>query len=132
MTLIRIERCKNSHGCGALVSFSRFSRYFSEVARLGSIRKASESLHVSASAIDRQILNAEAELGVPLFERLPGGLRLTAAGEILMASTGKWEKDYALLLDEIADLEGPAARPCRDRLDRCPDRHAHPGRASAA
>ncbi len=90
----------------AMISFSRFTRYFAEVARLGSIRKASEALHVSASAIDRQILMAEEELGVKLFERLPGGLRLSAAGEILMASTRRWQKDYSRLLDEIADLEG--------------------------
>jgi DNA-binding transcriptional LysR family regulator len=62
-------------------AFSRFLRYFMAVGRLGSIRKAADELNVSASAIDRQILNAEAELGMPLFERLPTGLRLTAAGK---------------------------------------------------
>ena len=43
-------------------AFSRFLRYFMVVGRTGSIRKAADELHVSASAIDRQILNAEAEL----------------------------------------------------------------------
>ena len=46
---------------GARSTFSRFTRYFIEVARCGSIRKASDVLHVSASAIDRQILKAEEE-----------------------------------------------------------------------
>lgn len=76
------------------------------VGKLGSIRKASEKLNVSASAIDRQILRVEAELGVPLFERLPAGLRLTAAGELMMAAGGKWEKGLSDLRAQIEDLRG--------------------------
>jgi len=86
--------------------FSRFMRYFLEIARLGSIRKASETLNVSASAIDRQILAAEEELGVPLFERLPSGLRVTAAGELLLTSCGRWTKEFAQLQAQIDDLIG--------------------------
>ena len=70
-------------------ALSRFLRYFLAVGRLGSIRRAADELNVSASAIDRQILNVEANLGMPLFERLPTGLRLTAAGEIMMAAGSK-------------------------------------------
>ncbi len=87
-------------------AFSRFLRYFTAVGRLGSIRKAAEELHVSASAIDRQILNVEAELGMPLFERLPTGLRLTAAGEIMMAAGGRWQKAMADVRGQIEDLRG--------------------------
>ncbi len=54
--------------------------YFREVARAGSIRKAAGVLNVAASALNRQILNLEAQLGSPLFDRLPGGMRLTVAG----------------------------------------------------
>ncbi len=61
-----------------MFAFSRFLLYFTEVARQGSFRKASEALHVSASSIDRQILRVEQELAMPLFERHPTGLRLTA------------------------------------------------------
>jgi DNA-binding transcriptional LysR family regulator len=85
---------------------SRFVRYFTAVGRLGSIRKAADELNVSASAIDRQILNAEAELGMPLFERLPTGLRLTAAGEIMMAAGGRWQKSLADVRAQIEDLRG--------------------------
>lgn len=49
--------------------FSRFVRYFDEAARQGSMRKASDVLHVSSSSVDRQILKIEEEIGVPLFER---------------------------------------------------------------
>ena len=58
----------------------RLLRYLDEVARSGSIRKAADRLNVAASAINRQILSLEAELDTPLFERMPGGLRLTASG----------------------------------------------------
>jgi DNA-binding transcriptional LysR family regulator len=86
--------------------FSRFLRYFVAVGRMGSIRKAAEELNVSASAIDRQILNVEAELGMPLFERLPTGLRLTAAGEIMMAAGGNWQKGLTEVRSQIEDLRG--------------------------
>ena len=87
-------------------AFSRFLRYFMTVGRLGSIRKAAEELNVSASAIDRQILNVEAEIGMPLFERLSTGLRLTAAGEIMMAAGGRWQKGMADVRGQIEDLRG--------------------------
>ena len=87
-------------------AFSRFLRYFMAVGRLGSIRKAAETLNVSASAIDRQILRVEADLGIPLFERLPGGLRLTAAGEIMMGAGGRWEKNMFDVRSQIEDLRG--------------------------
>lgn len=87
-------------------AFSRFLRYFMAVGRLGSIRKAADELNVSASAIDRQILNVEAEIGVPLFERLPTGLRLTAAGEMMMASGTQWRQGMSNLRARIEDLRG--------------------------
>ncbi|MED5544578.1 LysR family transcriptional regulator [Novosphingobium decolorationis] len=87
-------------------AFSRFLRYFMAVGRLGSIRKAADELNLSASAIDRQILNVEAELGMPLFERLPTGLKLTAAGELMMASAHQWEKGMTEVRARIEDLRG--------------------------
>lgn len=87
-------------------AFSRFLRYFMVVGRLGSIRKAAEELNISASAIDRQILRAESDLGVPLFERLPTGLRLTAAGEVMMSAGGRWQKNLLDVTAQIEDLRG--------------------------
>ena len=57
-------------------------RYFHEVAKTGSIREAGDKLNVASSAISRQISKLEAEVGEVLFERLPRGMKLTAAGEI--------------------------------------------------
>jgi DNA-binding transcriptional LysR family regulator len=87
-------------------AFSRFLRYFVVVGRLGSIRKAADVLNVSASAIDRQILNVEADIGIPLFERLPTGLRLTAAGEIMMTAGNRWQKNMVDVRAQIEDLRG--------------------------
>jgi DNA-binding transcriptional LysR family regulator len=58
--------------------------YFEAVARLGSIRKAADELFVVPSAVSHQISQLESELGVPLFKRLPRGLQLSSAGEMLL------------------------------------------------
>src|SRR4051812_35299240 len=58
----------------------RVLAYVDAVARCGSIRKAAEALNVASSALNRQILDLEADLGSPLFERLPRGVRVTSAG----------------------------------------------------
>lgn len=90
-----------------MLTFSRFSRYFVEVAHQGSLRKAAEVLNVSASAIDRQILLAEDTLDIVLFERLPTGLRLTVAGELLLNNIKRWGREYKKTLqqfDELKDL----------------------------
>lgn len=75
----------------------RFLKYFDEVARVGSIRQAAESLHVAPSAVNRRIQDLEGELGVPLFERLPRGMRLTAAGELFV----QYVRGRASALDEV-------------------------------
>ncbi len=77
--------------------------YFQTVARLGSIRAAADSLNVAPSAVSRQIAKLEHELGAPLFERLPRGLQLTSAGEILTqharASASEFERGRAAIQD---------------------------------
>ena len=75
----------------------RFLRYLDEVARCGSIRLAAERLHVAASAVNRRIQDLEEELGTPLFERLPRGMRLTAAGELFV----RYIRDRSADLDEV-------------------------------
>lgn len=89
-----------------MITFSRFTNYFSAIVEHGSIRKAAEALHVSASAIDRQVLQAEKEIGAPLFERVPGGLRLTAAGEVFVNLVRGWQRDYRRALTQIDELQG--------------------------
>lgn len=59
-------------------------RYIDAVAKAGSIRKAAETLAITSTALNRRIIAMEEELGVDIFERFPRGVRLTAAGEILI------------------------------------------------
>jgi DNA-binding transcriptional LysR family regulator len=89
-----------------MLPFSRFNRYFQEVASQGSLRRAAEILHVSASAIDRQIIRAEAALDIKLFERLPTGLKLTAAGELMLGDVRRWRKEYARTVERLDELRG--------------------------
>lgn len=92
-----------------MVFMSKFSIYFNEVIRRGSIRKAAEHLHIAASAVDRQILNAEEVLGIQLFDRTPGGLRPTATGEMVAHQIARWIEDEASLsrhMDALRNARG--------------------------
>lgn len=55
-------------------------RAFEATARLGSVNRAAEELHVTHGAISRQLRVLEEELGQPLFARQGRGIALTAAG----------------------------------------------------
>ncbi len=84
----------------------RFLTYVDEVARVGSIRQAADRLHVAPSAVNRRILDLEEELGTPLFERLPRGVRLTSAGELFVAYIRSRSAQLAQVRAEIEDLQG--------------------------
>jgi DNA-binding transcriptional LysR family regulator len=79
--------------------------YFREVARVGSIRKAASSLNVAASALNRQIINLEKQLGTPLYDRLPGGMRLTVAGDLLLRHAIDTLHDFDRVRVAIDDLK---------------------------
>lgn len=80
--------------------------YFDEAVRQGSIRKAADSLHVASSAVNRQLLQLEDEMGVQLFERLPRGIRPTAAGEVLLSYVRRWNRETTALHREVGSLRG--------------------------
>ncbi|WP_198045836.1 LysR family transcriptional regulator [Novosphingobium aquimarinum] len=86
--------------------YSRAAVYFDEVARRGSIKKASETLNIAPSAIDRQVSQLEERLGVALFERLRTGIRLTAAGEILIDTIRRGRREIERAESVIDDLRG--------------------------
>ena len=56
---------------------------FEAAARLLSFTQAGEELHLTQSAVSRQIKELEAQLGVALFERRHRALALTEAGRTL-------------------------------------------------
>jgi DNA-binding transcriptional LysR family regulator len=80
-------------------------RYFLETARVGSIRRAAETLYVVPSAVSRQIALLEQTFGMALFERHAGGMRLTSAGEVFARQARATLRDFDRLHSEIDDLQ---------------------------
>lgn len=84
----------------------RLLTYVDAVARHGSIRKAADALNVASSALNRQILDLEQDLGSSLFERLPRGVRLTAAGEVFLAYTRQAISELKAVESRVEQLRG--------------------------
>jgi DNA-binding transcriptional LysR family regulator len=59
-------------------------RVFTEVARLGSMARAAENLHLTAPAISMQIREIETQVGLPLFDRSGRSVSLSTAGEYFL------------------------------------------------
>lgn len=81
-------------------------KYIDAVARAGSIRRAAQDLAINSTALNRRILSIEDELGVQIFERLPRGVRLSTAGELLIHHARNHLSDIERLKSQIADLSG--------------------------
>ncbi len=60
---------------------------------------------MASSAVNRQLLLLEEELGIKLFERLPRGIRPTSAGELLLSYVRRWGQEERVLLQEIGSLK---------------------------
>ncbi|MEM6665046.1 MAG: LysR family transcriptional regulator [Pseudomonadota bacterium] len=76
------------------------------VARAGSIRKAAEDTNITSSALNRRIQSFEDEFGAQIFERLPRGVRLNAAGELLIQHIRAQRQDLARVQSQVVDLSG--------------------------
>ena len=72
-------------------------RVFHAAAQAGSFTHAADNLHLSQSAISRQVSALEQELGVPLFHRHARGLVLTEQGELLFSTA----QDVLIKLDSV-------------------------------
>jgi DNA-binding transcriptional LysR family regulator len=81
-------------------------RYFFHIAELEHFGKASERLHIAQPALTRQIKQLEDEIGVELFERLPRGVKLTAAGHVFFAQT----RDLLSQCDKMVKLTQQVGR----------------------
>lgn len=81
-------------------------KYFTEVARCGSVRAAAQNLFVASSAVNRQILKLEQELGMELFDRVPSGMRLNPAGARLLQHVRATLHDFHLMRSELDALHG--------------------------
>src|SRR5678816_1806913 len=73
------------------------------IADTGSFTAAGEKLHVSQSAISRQILLLEEELGEPVFHRIGRRIRITPAGESLLQLSHRVFRDLQETVSSISD-----------------------------
>lgn len=85
-------------------------RIFHAVAEAGSFTHAGETLHLSQSAISRQISSLEEDLKVQLFRREPRGLSLTEQGDLLYRAareiSGRMKLAETLLADSTEKPAG--------------------------
>ncbi|SFG00269.1 DNA-binding transcriptional regulator, LysR family [Novosphingobium sp. CF614] len=84
----------------------RIWQYIDEVARMGSVRQAAERLNVTPSALLRRIQDVEHDLNALIFERHTSGVRLTAAGEVLIGWIRMQSSELRRVYSQIEELEG--------------------------
>jgi len=79
---------------------------FHAVAEEAGMSREAERLCISQPAVSKQIKDLEAALGVMLFDRLPRGIRLTQAGEVLAGHARRLFAVEANAERAIAELKG--------------------------
>src|SRR5580693_3095132 len=84
----------------------RHLRYFVAVGEEQHYGRAAARLRVAQPALSRQIQDLEEEVGFKLFERLPRGVKLSAAGQLFLA-------DARRILQEVNEAAARAARVAR-------------------
>ena len=87
----------------------RHLRYFVAVGEEQHYGRASRRLRVAQPALSRQIQDLEEEVGFKLFDRLPRGVKLSAAGKPFL-------EDARRILQEVSDAAARAARVARGQL----------------
>lgn len=78
-------------------------RVFAEVARLGSVQRAAEALHLTPPAVSMQVKELEGQVGLPLFDRAGRRLALSTAGEYFLVYARR-------LLGTLKDADDAMAR----------------------
>ncbi|MCA3365543.1 MAG: LysR family transcriptional regulator [Roseomonas sp.] len=92
-------------------------RAFEAAARLGHFGKAGDELHVTHSAISRQVRALEEEIGVALFERRNRRVFLTNAGKRLLDATRPAFRQITEIVAELrAGLPDPLVVSCEPTL----------------
>ncbi len=113
-------------------------RYIEAIMRAGSIRKAADDMNITASALNRRIQRFEQEFGAAIFERLPRGVRLNPAGELLVhhfrAQISALRRVQGQVADLVGERRGHVTIACSQALSPyflpkqiAAYRHAHPG-----
>ena len=81
---------------------------FREVAERRSFSRAAEALALTQPAVSQQVGALERQLGAELFERAPGGLALTEAGELLLQHANALSDRLSLADAQLSDLVASA------------------------
>lgn len=81
-------------------------RTFAVVAAEGNITRAARRLSTSQPAVSKQLSELEEALGTALFHRLPRGVRLTEAGNILLRHAARIFAAENAAEAELAELSG--------------------------
>jgi len=76
---------------------------FEAAARHDSFQRAGDELHLSAGAVAHQVKQLEAWLGMSLFQRMPRGVALNAAGR-------RYAEALRPILNELADVSEAARK----------------------
>ena len=84
----------------------RHLRYFVAVGEEQHYGRAARRLRVAQPALSRQIQDLEEEVGFKLFERLPRGVKLSAAGQLFL-------QDARRILQEVNEAAARAGRVAR-------------------
>ena len=84
----------------------RHLRYFVSVGEEQHFGRAARRLSIAQPALSRQVQDLERELGFPLFDRLPRGVRLNAAGKLFL-------EDARRILCDLNEAKMRAARVAR-------------------
>jgi DNA-binding transcriptional LysR family regulator len=84
----------------------RHLRYFVAVGEEEHYGRASQTLRVAQPALSRQIQHLEDDVGFMLFERLPRGVKLSAAGKVFL-------EDARRILRAVSEATARAARVAR-------------------
>lgn len=79
-------------------------RYFEVIAELEHLGKACARLHRSQPALTSAVRRLEDSCGLPLFERAGRGIRLTAAGHVMLKWARRTRSDVDDAKLELADL----------------------------
>ena len=90
----------------------RHLRYFVAVGEEQHYGRASRRLRVAQPALSRQIQDLEEEVGFKLFERLPRGVKLSAAGKLFL-------EDARRILHEVNEATARAGRVARGHSGTC-------------
>jgi LysR family carnitine catabolism transcriptional activator len=116
----------------------RHLAYVLAVADHGGFTNAAKAIYISQPALSLAVKELEDELGVAIFQRLGRGIRLTPAGEALIAPARQVLRDLETIRAEVSAVAGLesgslalaslptlAAEPLADLVGRF--RAAHPG-----